>query len=77
MVFARKAAVLKSHLEELGVPHDIKVSNDAGHSYMSKHPKWMMALAPLTPLKAHYNEAAAEDSWRRMLAFFETHLADE
>ncbi len=76
MVFARKAAVLKTHLEQLGVPHDIKVYDDAGHSYMSKHPKWMMALAPLTPLKAHYNESAAEDSWRRMLAFFETHLAD-
>ena len=75
-VFAQKADVLKSHLEELGVPHDVKVYDDAGHSYMSKHPKWMMALAPLTPLKAHYNEAAAEDSWRRMFAFFETHFAD-
>ncbi len=77
MIFAEKAAILKSHLEELGVPHDIKVYEDAGHSYMSKHPKWMMALAPLTPLKAHYDEAAARDSWQRMLAFFETHFADE
>ena len=77
MIFARKAAVLRSHLEQLGVPYDVKVYEDAGHSYMSKHPKWVMALAPFTPLKAHYNEAAAEDSWRRMLAFFETHLTDE
>lgn len=76
-VFARKAEVLKSHLEQLGVPHDVKVYEDAGHSYMSRHPKWMMALAPLTPLKAHFNEAAAEDSWRRMLAFFAAHLAEE
>ena len=28
----------------------------------------------LTPMRAGYDEAAAEDSWRRMLAFFEKHL---
>jgi len=73
-VFGKKAALLKSHLEELGVPHDVKVYNDAGHSYMSQHPKWMMALSPLTPMHAHYDETAAEDSWRRMLAFFREHF---
>ena len=75
-VFGKKAAVLKAHLEELGVTHDIKVYDDAGHSYMSKHPRWMMALAPLTPMKAGYDAGAAEDSWRRMLAFFDTHFTN-
>jgi carboxymethylenebutenolidase len=73
-LFAKKGRLLKTHLEALGVPHDVKIYDEAGHSYMSRHPKWMMALAPLTPLKARYDEAAAEDSWRRMLAFFRTHL---
>ena len=74
LVFAKRAERLRSHLGKLGVPHDVKVYEGAGHSYMSKHAKWMMALAPLTPIRACYDEVAAEDSWRRMLAFFHTHL---
>ena len=75
MVFARKGRLLKKHLEALGVPHDVKIYDEAGHSYMSRHSRWMMALAPFTPLRARYDEAAAEDSWSRMLAFFRAHLA--
>ena len=56
----------------------MKIYDEAGHSYMnsymSRHLKWMMALAPFTPLRARYDETAAEDSWRRMLAFFRAHL---
>lgn len=74
LVFGKKAHVLQAHLEALDVPHDVKIYNDAGHSYMSKHPRWMMALAPFTPLRARYDETAAEDSWSRMLAFFHEHL---
>jgi carboxymethylenebutenolidase len=74
MVFARKGRLLAEHLKALGVQHDVKIYDDAGHSYMSEHPRWMMALAPFSPLRAHYDEAAAEDSWRRMLAFFRAHL---
>lgn len=74
MVFARKGRLLKQHLKELGVPHDVEIYDDAGHSYMSRHKPWMMALAPLTPLRARYHEQAAEDSWRRMLSFFRAHL---
>ena len=73
-LFAKKGRLLEAHLEALGVPHDVKIYDEAGHSYMSRHPKWMMALAPFTPLRARYDEAAAEDSWRRMLAFFGAHL---
>ena len=56
------------------MPHDVKIYDEVGHSYMNRHPKWLVALAPFTPLRARYDEAAAEDSWRRMLAFFRTHL---
>jgi carboxymethylenebutenolidase len=73
-VFAGKGRLLESHLQALGVPHDVKLYGRAGHSYMSQHRSWLMALAPFTPLRARYEEAAAEDSWRRMLAFFRAHL---
>ena len=47
---------------------------DAGHSYMSRHPRWLTAIAPFTPLRAGYDEEAAEDSWQRMLDFFREHM---
>jgi carboxymethylenebutenolidase len=74
LAFAKKAPLLEEHLRELGVPHDVKIYPDAGHSYMSQHSSWLMAIAPFTPLRARYDEEAAEDSWRRMLGFFREHL---
>jgi carboxymethylenebutenolidase len=74
VVFAKQARLLEEHLTALGVPHEVKTYESAGHSYMSVHARWMMALAPFTPLRAHYDEEAAEDSWSRMLAFFRTHM---
>ncbi len=74
MVFARKGQLLKSHLEALGVPHDVKIYDEAGHSYMSQHAPWRRAVGPFTPLRGRYHEEAAEDSWRRILAFFQAHL---
>jgi carboxymethylenebutenolidase len=73
-VFARKGALLERHLTKLGVEHDVKIYPDAGHSFMSQHPPWMMALAPLSPLYARYDEPAATDSWTRVLDFFSTHI---
>ena len=59
-------------LTALGVPHDIKVYPGAGHRFMNKAP------APLAPLagaaRMGYHESAAEDAWRRILAFFDEHL---
>ena len=72
--FAAKGRLVRRHLERLGVPHDIEIYDGAGHSYMSQHAPWMMAMAPFTPLKARYHPEAAEDSWRRMRAFFAEHL---
>lgn len=77
-VFAKKADVLAAHLRELGVPHDVKVYENAGHSCMSRHARWQIALAPFTPfriLDPGYVEDAAEDSWRRIIAFFDEHVA--
>lgn len=74
-VFGPQGARLERHLVELGVPHDVRVYPDAGHSFMSQHPPGpMKTLGALGPMKVGYDEAAAEDSWRRMLAFFGEHM---
>ena len=65
---------LDAALTALGVPHDIKVYPEAGHSFMSPKPA---ALAPVTALaRLKYDKAAAEDAWQRIFAFFGQHLRD-
>jgi carboxymethylenebutenolidase len=64
---------LEAALTALGVPHDVKVYPEAGHSFMSPKPA---ALAPLTTLaRLKYDKAAAEDAWQRIFAFFGTYLS--
>jgi carboxymethylenebutenolidase len=73
--FAVQGQRLAEHLEELGVPHDVKIYPGVGHSYMNDHGSRLLeALSRRTPLHGAYDETAAEDSWRRMLAFFAEHL---
>ena len=73
--FAVQGQRLAEHLEELGVPHDVKIYPGVGHSYMNDFGDGVKSkLMRSTPMRAGYNEEASEDSWRRMLAFFEEHL---
>lgn len=76
-IFGPQGRRLIADLDALGQAHDLVVYEDAGHSYMNDagHP----ILAALTrPLMAvAYDPAAAEDSWRRMLAFFAKHLVSD
>ena len=66
---------LERHLSELGVSHDIKTYDTAGHSFFSKVEGWQGWLARIpTPMRVGYEEQAAEDGWRRMLAFFDEHV---
>ncbi|MGV0800007.1 dienelactone hydrolase family protein, partial [Mycolicibacterium elephantis] len=52
------------------IPADIKVYPDAGHSFANKLPG-----QPLMRITGFgYNEAATEDAWRRVFAFFAEHL---
>jgi len=65
---------LDAALTALGVPHDVKVYPEAGHSFMSPKPA---AMAPLTALaRLKYDKAAAEDAWQRIFAFFGQYLRD-
>ena len=65
---------LEAALTALGVPHDVKVYPEAGHSFMSPKPA---AMKPVTALaRLQYDKAAAEDAWQRIFAFFGTHLGE-
>ena len=54
---------LDAELEKHGIAHDIKIYPGAKHSFFNDQ-------SPRT-----YHPAAAEDSWKRVLAFFEEHVA--
>jgi len=71
----RTAARLERHLTALGVPHDVKTYDDAGHSFFSQVDGWQGWLARMpTPMAVGYDEAAARDGWERMLGFFDEHV---
>ena len=73
-VFGKEADRLEQHLTELEVSHDIRLYPDAGHSYMSDHKGLLARVSSWGPMKVGYNPDAAEDSWRRVEAFFGEHL---
>jgi carboxymethylenebutenolidase len=75
IVGRRMAERLEGHLAALGVPHDVKTYDDAGHSFFSRVDGWQGWLARMpSPMAVGYDEQAAEDGWRRMLAFFDEHV---
>jgi carboxymethylenebutenolidase len=53
---------LDQALDGYGIPNDIKIYPGAGHSFFNDRGR-------------AYNNAAAADSWTRVLGFFEEHLA--
>jgi carboxymethylenebutenolidase len=74
-VYGPQGERLAHHLRELGVAHDVRIYPDAGHSFMSQHPPGLLkTLSALGPMQVGFVDDAAEDSWRRMLAFFAKHL---
>ena len=69
-----RAQRLEEALSGLGVPHDVKEYPDAGHSFMNRFNVGPV-LAPAVQLLAfNYHQPSAEDSWRRILTFFDQHL---
>lgn len=67
------AARLEQALEAVGVEHDVKEYPDAGHSFLDDHGGvlgWVMGRAG-----AGFHEPSASDAQRRILAFFQRHLA--
>jgi carboxymethylenebutenolidase len=65
-------------LDAAGVPHDVHEYPDAGHGFLNDHlpsetPAWARIAAPLA--RTAYHEPSAADARRRIVAFFERHLA--
>lgn len=58
---ARSARKLDAELARHGIPHDVKVYAGARHSFFNDRGR-------------NYDPTAAEDSWRRTLAFFAEHI---
>ena len=64
---------LEALLTEGAVPHDVKEYPDVGHSFMNQFRAPFRLVEGIAGLA--YSEPEAEDAWRRILAFFSTHLA--
>jgi len=73
-LFAGQGRRLETLLTALGVPHDVRIYPDAGHSYMSRHEGLLATLAAWGPMKVGWNRDAEEDSLRRVEALFRAHL---
>ncbi len=73
-MFAGQGHRLERLLTELGVEHDVKIYPEAGHSFMNRNKGVLATLGAWGPLKVGYNPEAAEDSWKRIEAFFARHL---
>jgi carboxymethylenebutenolidase len=73
--FGKTGPKLEAALDAAGIPNDVRTYPDAGHSFMNHHDGLMAKMAPLLPMRAGFNEAASEDAWGRVLAFFGEHLA--
>jgi carboxymethylenebutenolidase len=70
-----RAARLEKVLSELEVAHDVKEYPDAGHSFMNRINAGP-GLGLIVRLSAfNYHHPSAEDAWRRILTFFDEHLA--
>ena len=64
------AARLETALSSRDIPHDVKEYPRSGHSFANRY-----AGAPLLRvLRIGYQHEDSEDAWRRVLAFFATHL---
>ena len=73
-IFASQGERLEKLLSELGIEHDVKIYPQAGHSFMSDNLGILATVGKFSPMKAGYNQAAAEDAWKRIESFFARHL---
>jgi len=67
----RRAARLANALRRLGVDHDVKEYPDANHSFLNHHDGWQSAF---DKIGFGHHEESADDAWRRIFAFFDTHV---
>jgi carboxymethylenebutenolidase len=73
-IFAPHGRRLEEHLRTLGVPHDVTIYPEAGHSFMSTHTGLLATIGAWGPMAVGFDLAAEADSWARLAVFFRTHL---
>ena len=71
-VLRGRATKLESALQALGIPHDVKEYTNAGHGFMNRISPELNPVLKFVGL--NYHHPSAEDSWRRILSFFDAHL---
>lgn len=64
---------LEKELPALGVPHDMKIYPDAGHSFMNHPANWFVRLLG-GAMGAGYQPDAAADAKARLVQFLKAHL---
>jgi carboxymethylenebutenolidase len=72
-IVGKEGGRLERHLEELGIEHDVKVYERAGHSFMTDghHPVGRLVFLPM---RVAHEPRAAEDAFARVFDFFERHV---
>ncbi len=73
-MFISQGRRLKKHLDELGTANEFRSYEGVGHSYMNQLTGLFAHGGSLPPMRAKYDESAAEDSWDAMLSFFASAL---
>jgi len=70
----KRGAVLESRLRAVGVEVESHTFPDVGHAFLTDgaHPIMQALTRPL--LQIDYHPETAEQGWRRIMAFFDTHL---
>jgi carboxymethylenebutenolidase len=69
-----RAERLERALTALDVPHDIKEYPAAGHSFLNRWNAGPVLTSLIHLAGAGYHHPSAEDAWRRILTFFDTHV---
>jgi carboxymethylenebutenolidase len=74
LVYGRQGKRLAKALATFGVESDVKVYDEAGHSFLTDghHPVGRLVFFPM---RLGYHRAAADDAWQRIFAFFDRHVA--
>ena len=70
-----RARRLESALTQIGVAHDIKEYPHAGHGFLNRFNTGPLLTPLLQLVGLGHEHEAAEDAWRRILAFFGEHLS--
>ena len=74
-VTIKDAVRLSYFLNEFDMPSDFKLYPEAGHSFMTTPPNWLVGvLGPSLPGHARFDPAAAADATDRLVTFFRKHL---